>query len=69
MHKGSEPVRKYQKLTPMSVETLTLRNRMIAMDEGNFLGHNIYLVRKKERITFYFSASQLSVKSKDKRTQ
>lgn len=59
MHKGSEPVRKYQKLTPMSVETLTLRNRMIAMDEGNFLGHNIYLVRKKGKdniLFFSFSA-------------
>ncbi|CAM9157876.1 unnamed protein product [Bubo scandiacus] len=32
-----EPVRKYQKLTPTSVETLTLRNRPITMDEDAWL--------------------------------
>lgn len=41
-----EAVRKYQKLTLTSVGTLAVRNKAITMDEGNFLGQNVYLVKK-----------------------
>lgn len=40
-----EAFRKYHKLTLISLETL--RNRRIAMDEGNYLGLSMYLVKTK----------------------
>lgn len=47
MYAGWEAVRKLQKLTLTSVGTQALRNSLITMDEGNFLGHNVYLVKEK----------------------
>lgn len=54
-----EAVRKYQKLTLTSVETLALRNRTVTMDEGNFLGHNVYLVKKKKSSCMLYYGTQL----------